>query len=696
MFLLNILSTIVSISSFLGGFVVGIIVCIFTAIHLLKSKPSDNNAVDSNKTSSDDTKNTNTITNIEQINITNSNIASLRNLVEFLDEFNSPLKNFGNHLEQVYVKRDITIKEAEQRNHLVMDFSEFTRMEKEFYDVISTIKEQTKHTKLISAFLTEISKVFSSFGKDLSKLSNTARNNMHRGGMLIDTKEEMIANNWWQALHVSLECLSNDQEYLSNHITDDLLNYSSQMYEELNVIDKRLYAEGTKQIFNMKEQLNQYESKRRERSKYLEKVNNTPPSALTTQTQEAVLAKRRLKQKINDETVIHQKKILLTTQKEFHIMMSRIHADIQLTALKTIVDQHSQLSKVCEAFDRNQNSYEMVLKRMKIQLTNAASSLVQMIREEGEFADKLKLTADSNKAEKPACVASYEENLRIKMAEIGLQGYELNLQNVLSDLLKLSTNTQFQLEMQSKNIITNNTTTTTTNKSKDSVGLDRNKNNNNNNNNNMSGKLNMSQESTSCLAASNPAILPLLPQVFMRAVGMETCVWFNSFSGRVYRDISHSKWFYDWFCRKLSTMLNKGTRPDYIDEFKVADVKFGLLPPLLLNMQWSPHLNSDRNSDTKNFFTKKNESKTNNNNTNNNTNHPESDDSDSSDHEKDPAKKTKTKSKSSSSHTHSHNINSSSNQQQQQSPLETESEYYAACNADMAFRSGIEFTITTK
>jgi hypothetical protein len=39
-------------------------------------------------------------------------------------------------------------------------------------------------------------------------------------------------------------------------------------------------------------------------------------------------------------------------------------------------------------------------------------------------------------------------------------------------------------------------------------------------------------------------------------------------------------------------MLNKGKRPDYIDEYKVSDVKFGALPPLLRNIKWTPFASS--------------------------------------------------------------------------------------------------------
>ena len=103
-----------------------------------------------------------------------------------------------------------------------------------------------------------------------------------------------------------------------------------------------------------------------------------------------------------------------------------------------------------------------------------------------------------------------------------------------------------------------------------------------------SQQLDMTLESSAGLAASLASRLPTLPTSFSEAIGKETCVWFNAFSGRMYRDTARSAYFHQWFCTKLAHMLNKGHRPGYVDAFEVGDVKFGSLPPLLCNVQWTP------------------------------------------------------------------------------------------------------------
>lgn len=109
--------------------------------------------------------------------------------------------------------------------------------------------------------------------------------------------------------------------------------------------------------------------------------------------------------------------------------------------------------------------------------------------------------------------------------------------------------------------------------------------------------LDMSLESTACLAASPPTTLPPLPPCFKKSVGLETCVWFNAFSGRVYRDAARSEYFHNWLLEKLTRKLNKGNRPGFVDEFTVDSVAFGSAPPLIFNVQWSPPVCESQNDE---------------------------------------------------------------------------------------------------
>lgn len=69
----------------------------------------------------------------------------------------------------------------------------------------------------------------------------------------------------------------------------------------------------------------------------------------------------------------------------------------------------------------------------------------------------------------------------------------------------------------------------------------------------------MQSISAAILAACPPSMLPQLPSSFHHCIGTETSIWFNAFTGRVYRDIGESVYFHNWLCQKATLMLNKVT-----------------------------------------------------------------------------------------------------------------------------------------
>jgi hypothetical protein len=56
----------------------------------------------------------------------------------------------------------------------------------------------------------------------------------------------------------------------------------------------------------------------------------------------------------------------------------------------------------------------------------------------------------------------------------------------------------------------------------------------------------------------------------------------------MYRDFISSPTCHIYFCDKLKNLLNKPDRPNFIEDFRVTDVKFSEQPPLLSNIQWMP------------------------------------------------------------------------------------------------------------
>ena len=240
-FLINL----VSFGSFLSGTVFGVLLCLGVILQLLKSNPKDEKNEGNDKIKERTELVAPAPTTIESI-LKPEEVATLRKLIDFLEDFNAPLKSIGGHLKLIYMQHGsgtkVTTEQMERRAKSIIEMSTVTRMEKELHDSLVHLREHAKVMKGIASFLSDMSKAFASFSKDLSKLAYAAKNNMYKGlkDLNIDTKEDMIINNWWQALHVSLDYMSSDQEYLASQITDELLNFSTQIYDEITVIEKRL------------------------------------------------------------------------------------------------------------------------------------------------------------------------------------------------------------------------------------------------------------------------------------------------------------------------------------------------------------------------------------------------------------------------------------------------------------------------
>jgi hypothetical protein len=441
----------------------------------------------------------------------------------------------------------------------------------------------------------------------------------------------MILNNWWQMLQITLDSISTDQEDLVHLINEDILMYFNNVQDEINIIEKRLLGEGQRAFTTIRENLLQFDVKLKERDKNKEKLRNTPIQASPSSTvmndrnSSSVGARgghvsnnndgingpsesyqrRAQRLKNSDDLLVAQTKRLFEVQREFYSLLPRITSDIQLTILKSIVETQSQLLKLSDGMERISQSNRWICTRMKTQLSNAATSLIQNIREDTNLMILGPSTMATSGGTPPSAntgvmpggdgcvpVLSIEGSgaggggggvydspsialqiMRSRMYASGIKGFELTLQKVLEGLLiqsQLHTNREGEATSPSaiggtsggggpvqipmgayiaeakKNGID---TGSGKGRSEDLTNLtvleDL-------------GKLNMFSEATATLAASNPTILPELPPSFAFAIGTETGIWFNALLGRIYRDIATSEYFYHWFCTKVMSFFSCG------------------------------------------------------------------------------------------------------------------------------------------
>jgi len=101
--------------------------------------------------------------------------------------------------------------------------------------------------------------------------------------------------------------------------------------------------------------------------------------------------------------------------------------------------------------------------------------------------------------------------------------------------------------------------------------------------------LDMFGDAMAALSSTLPASLPNpLPAGIVENIEMESCVWANSLTGRVYRDAVSSHGFRGWLKDQLQHMINRGALPEWIDELEVSDLSFSSAAPILKNVRWVP------------------------------------------------------------------------------------------------------------
>eukprot|EP01038_Epipyxis_sp_PR26KG_P010857 gene10857-14574_t len=576
------MSAFVAFTSFLSGVVMGVGICAAILLHLVTSKSN-------NKSKANEKEIVLFQAPIEQQKQQKSEeIQHLQMIIDYLDDHNNPLKNIRGDLIRIQDKNKNIELPMDAKMKTIIEPSMVNGMEKDMLDKLSEIRDHGKQLKGVSNFLHEISKVFVGFSKELSKLSNTCKVHMNKtsSSSTNTKKEDLIINNWWQSLHLTFEHMSSGQEDLSSMISE-LANVTVNVQEELFLIEKRLLSESGRHFTNLRENISNFEAKLKEREKCREKLrsakervaNPSSMSAIMSTSAAADYTKRKDRLKAVDAELKMQTKKLYDSQKEFFKLSPKIDNDVELANLKSVVETQSQLFKLTDNFERALDQNRNAAMRMKMQLINAATSLIQMLRDE----DKIPYGKDKTYS---SLITSSDGSSGGTIKIEDTIGFEASLQSILEGLL---------IQSQIKDLNYGNSSNNQTSSNGPILSSFTHSNSNNTNlihpagiKEEEKGILNMSQEYAACLAASNPSLLPELPPIFTKAIGVETCVWFNSFIGRVYRDAAFSKYFYNWFCAKLAVMLNKGSRPGFVEEFQVIGVEFGSLPPLLMNIQWSP------------------------------------------------------------------------------------------------------------
>ena len=526
------------IRSFVSGLLVGSVGAIGIAFYLLTTptrttKENKGSAKDSTKKES----------NNQQLSTQNDGLLSeecremLEKTINLLD-----LQMNNHQQQQQQYNQQRSIQDSVGDESVVTTSASRAHLELEYTDFHEKSKERTRQLKLMAQMCQDIGKAYHSFGKHMSTISSSAKSNMSKKLAEGDPVDE-----WMRAFSHLAEALSTDSEEVGKILSAEsgVFSHISLISDYLGAKDKLLGNEGSKIILALRESQQLMEKKGDERDRFREKlsaggavtttsaVGAGQSSAGGTTLQKVIDMATHIKQQAEEE--VHK----LSVQK------------LQASELALLDHSHTH--------EETEREFEKVMTRILKLYKKGTDNAV--------FKARQQLTtmvgAIKKCYEKSDTVTQRFQN---RVAGGGLVGHESSLKNTLEHM---QARAQAQTSPSSPNTVTAGSPTTvavSAGSPTTVVSL-------------TPGtfsppcppgavKLDMTLEATSILAATAPANLPPLPPAFRTVVDKETCVWFNAFSGRVYRDAASSAHFRAWLLQKLTFQLNRNskTRPGTRDD----------------------------------------------------------------------------------------------------------------------------------
>ena len=411
------------------------------------------------------------------------------------------------------------------------------KLEQNFYELSDSSKERGKELKTFASFLSDIGRTYTSFSRDLAKLSLTSRSKIKlydKSAVAITSDaspDSDIAHNyysdWWKAFSLFLDHTSDDAARLAEIMSEELAPRILNICEDLSTEDKKLILEGSILLTQLKDSLMNNEPLLQERDKWRVKVS----AALIVPTGIPIIGGMSLIQ--SEEESIRRVQRLQACELALLENMNRI------SECKSVF--RISMSNILKCF--RESSSLSTIHTMQ-QLINLGDILKTYNDDSNRSIERFISHIFAVESPGPGTVATAEASLPT--------GSKVMLQTALEGITS-------QREE-------NNRLSSTSVISTESV-------------------LDTFLESTTYPAVSARTVISPLHPSYPNNVGSETCVWFNAFSSRVYKDAVRSEYFHSWLQETLTKSLNRGKKPGFIDEFKIESLVFGPTPPTLFNVQ---------------------------------------------------------------------------------------------------------------
>ena len=395
-------------------------------------------------------------------------------------------------------------------------------------------KARQRHIKAFTIFLDELGKVHGNFGKALLKVSKLAESHVVGANAFLDK--------WWNSLAIALDHMSQDQTYVCSALCVGIKDGMMSVETEHDHLEKNIHTEGSKLLNKLREVNDVFTAKKKEFERVRDKLATAAVSSTPTPTPTSQISSPTSPTSSSTQS---SSKSAFSTPKTRGVLSTPTSTSTPTpksakyeAALKEATEATARLTACQKDFDekmpRMLADYELMASNgqssMMALLIKVTNLLTEVQHKSDQVTDRLKMDLASSAAKGSS-------------SQTGRHNYNPVIQELLEDIAR--------------------------------HGVCR-------------TQMDMTLESSAGVASSLFTHLPSLPPQFQDSIAKETCVWFNAFNGRIYRDAARSEYFNNWFCVKVAHLLNKGNKSPLIDDYHVSDVSFGSLPPLIRNIQWIP------------------------------------------------------------------------------------------------------------
>lgn len=379
--------------------------------------------------------------------------------------------------------------------------TDYEEMEGDFNMAMRELKEKIRNCRALTTFTNDLGKLYSSFSKDIYKLSVVANNNTIQGSINLaqaslfgssEIDNDEMTDKFWATLAKALDMTSSEYDSLADKLSNNVAEKLGTLCEDLMGAEKHLSNEGTRRLLVVREATINRDKHLKDRDRRKEKVHANDKNA---SLMSGLGIQKDIGEKLqNSEQALSEANVRLSSlTKELNKSLPKIIQDCLTFSARSIITVRGSMNSIATSMKTINTRTVALMEDFTRSIDTATNSIIQ-----------------SRLTESPD-IGQQSPNSQLVNASKRISDVRYLIYGIVGRLVE-SDNKKASIAAAGDN----QPSTTTT-----------------------ASKLNMSLESTCSLAAAPPLkFLSQLPPIFAKTIEHETSVWFNAFSGRVYRDIA--------------------------------------------------------------------------------------------------------------------------------------------------------------